>query len=244
MQTKIINKRVGGVEIFELFGNFVGDFALQSNKALEEIIQKNETKAVLFNVREVTQIDDVGGKSLLRTVDFYRKSAVIEGDLAIAPLLERGTAKHVPVLKNESQAAYFFAREFAESKERSPLIERRRFLRLQAVMPLHLSFETDDLQKMEPFAVITNLSEGGLFAEFIESNSERLVRGNIHPFDLSILNLKLEISEGEFLALQGKMIHDAPAGGGLGIEFYNPRENEVRVITDWLDRQHLRSVGR
>lgn len=238
MATRIINKRVGDVEIFEIFGKFVGDFALQSKKAIEQVVQHNEADALLINTRNVEKIDRFGSESLLTTANFFKKIGLIEGGLSMKELLQSENSKHLSVFKDEDSAVQYFARELVKLKSKATGPERRRFPRLNAALPLHFGFQNEEGKKIELFGVVTNLSEGGLYAEFIDSSSEGAIREYLHPFDFRLLHLTLLLSSSDGVRLQGKMIHDNPAGG-IGIEFYGGEEGSLEHMSEWLNRKKL-----
>jgi len=98
----------------------------------------------------------------------------------------------------------------------------------------------DNGHELSLFAIVTNLSEGGFFAKFIESISEKNLREHLHPYDLRLLSLDLHLTEKDFISLKGKMVHEDPQGMGIGVEFYEIEDRQHQHISDYLMRQRLR----
>ena len=240
MENKIKLKRVGDVNIFEIFGELMGAFALRGKEAMHQSMSVNKRKNVLYNVQELRQIDDTGVEALLENASEVQKSGILTGHCPIIPYIQsRDTMKKLQLLKDEMEAARFFGREFAApSLEEQIYPERRQFVRLKTVLPLHFWYQTKDDEKLEFFAVVTNLSEGGLFAQFIESVSEDTVKRTLNPYDLKFLNLKMGLIGQRPLTASGKVIHGNLAEGGIGIEFYEMADVDKFYLRDWI-AQHL-----
>jgi anti-anti-sigma regulatory factor len=240
MENKIKAKRVGDVNIFEIFGQLTGDFAVRGNDAIQQSLCASKKRNILFNIQELQQIDEVGIDAILRNSEMAVKSALLTGRCPIVGMIQnKDTMRRLFMLKNELEAAQFFSREFAApTLEEQIYPERRRFIRLKTVLPLHFWCDWDDDRKLEFFAVVTNLSEGGLFAQFIESVSENDAKKNLNPYDLRLLHLNVGLIGHEPLSLNGKIVHGNLLEGGIGIEFYDVDEDNRLRLRDWL-AQHL-----
>ncbi|MCM8775851.1 MAG: PilZ domain-containing protein [Candidatus Omnitrophica bacterium] len=141
---------------------------------------------------------------------------------------------------NISSAVRYFERELADHVSNlSPGVERRNFIRLKTVLPLHFSCLKGREQRIDFFAVVTNLSEGGLFAEFIESVSEDRMKRYLSPLDQQLLDLNIDMVDGqEPLTMRGRLIHGSISDGAIGVEFCNHTSNQTDRISDWVE-QHL-----
>ncbi len=246
MENKIKAKRVGDVNIFEICGELTGAFAVRGQEAIQKSIQTNKKKSLLFNVQDLIAIDDLGVNAILQNAGMVRKSALLAGHCPVVSAIQRkDTSKRLPVLKNEAEVTNFFRLELAApSLEEQFYPERRQFIRLTTVLPLHFWYQTEDnAQRMEFFAVVTNLSEGGLFAQFIESVSEEAAKKMLNPYDLKLLYFRIGLLGEEPLSLRGKIIHNNNSEGGIGVEFYDiDDENKIRM-RDWIARHLMEREG-
>ncbi len=242
MENKIKAKRVGDVNIFEIYGELTGAFALRGQDAMQKSIQTNKKKNLLFNIQDLIDIDDLGITAILKNTELVQKSALLAGHCPVVSSIQRkDTAKKLSLLKNEAEVANFFCHEFAApTLEEQVYPERRQFARLKTVLPLHFWYvKEDEAQKIEFFAVVTNLSEGGLFAQFIESVSEEGTKKMLNPYDLKLLHLRIGLMDEEPLSVRGKIIHNNYFEGGIGVEFYEMDEKTKFRMRDWIAR-HLR----
>ena len=240
---KIINKRVGDVEIFEFYGSLTDRQASVSRQAVLQKIEAAQSRFALFNLRGIRELDPVGTESLTASGQHLHKCALLSPCRLIRECNEKSTADSAfHLVEDETEAAHYLAREFASGKEEdnNPRpAERRRFERLAAVLPLHASLTLEKGKRTSFFAVVTNLSEGGLYAEFIDSESEIKGRAHLDPQDPCLLELHLCLPKQDPLFLKGKVIYKNPRSSAAGIEFLDMEDVERGQLVDWLFQLHL-----
>ena len=168
------------------------------------------------------------------------KSGMLTGSSPAAAEISRmDKERRLRIFQSEDEATLFFRKELAIPTLDDDLFpEKRQFIRLRTVLPLHISTHDEEGMPHEFFAVVTNLSEGGLFAEFIESLSEEGVKRTIDPYDLKLIDLKIGLGGQRPFQARGKLIHGDLVEGGMGIEFYDMQERERILLQDWIS-QHL-----
>lgn len=236
-------KKVGDVLIFEIFGSFTGSFARRGRTAMGQSIKTHGNHHVLVNVQDAVAIDPDGISTLMEISRDCQKKAVITSDSPVIGAIRQADTDHrLTILSDRHEAACFLSQELAQTHSGNPVtIDQRNFARLDTAIPLHFMpahNKNQDGPVPSFFAIATNMSEGGLFAEFIESKTETLTIQNIKDHDLSLLNMKLFLSQEDFIHLQGKFIHGEIEQGGIGIEFCGVEEKERARLQSWL-QSHL-----
>lgn len=241
MTNKIKAKKVGRVDIFEPEGLFTGRFASLTQYAFDQY----ERNFLMVNASKIQEIDRVGGGILAATLGSAKKGAVLRGSMAVEEMLRGVHAdSNVKFLKDEDEAAWFFTREFAIPPEQSAGIEEKReFIRLRTVLPMHFWLDRESTDGPRSFfGVVTNLSEGGLFTEFIESRSEEESKKYLNPYDLRLLRLKVYLPNRAPLEVAGKMIHGSYEGG-IGISFYGATDEQRDYVSQWIEEHLIQNEG-
>jgi len=236
VQSKIKAKKVGSVQICEVFGDFQGAFARRSAAALGQLAKSGATPArsLLMNISKIGNIDENALQSLVDLNKSFVKKAVISSDPAVKQAV---AAKQIDAFTNVEQAAAFFQRELAELADGGAEDERREFVRLDTILPAYFKAK-DDPAGAEYFAVVTNLSEGGFFAEFVQSTAEEEALKKFNPMELKLMSVRLKFQDGTEVAGDAKIIHARQGEGGVGMEFYGLDPQAREKLRDWL-AQHL-----
>jgi hypothetical protein len=236
-KNKIKCKSVGDVKIFEISGKFEGHFASTGQSAMQKNGRSVRRKNVFFNLGNLDEIDEKGVEGLVSSAQGYQKCALLTDDKGIMESVrQRDTNDCVSVLENEKDVTDYFAKEFARQIMEVGPHEKRRYIRLKAVMPVEFECELEDGNREKFFAVVTNLSEGGLFAEFIRSEEEEKASHILNPYDLKLLGLKLALKGEGIVQGRGKMIHGSIADGGIGIEFYELKDEGRSKVRNWVEK--------
>ncbi|MBN1688490.1 MAG: PilZ domain-containing protein [Candidatus Omnitrophica bacterium] len=244
MNIKVIKKNIGDVKILELISDTQGEKGSAVAGKIDHLCGEKGTKALLFHTQSVNDLSHRMAQSIIRSMEKVPKSAVIAKDPAVMAVLEDfSVRKRLSIFQDEDDATFFFAREMALDNKGKGFDEKRKADRLPLVLPLHFHCEMDDSKELFFFGVVTNLSETGLYARFIESGSERLLIENLNPYDLKLLHMNLFFSPMESIALKGKMIRYDGDLGGIGIEFYELGPNEMVCLNQWIYLLNLNETG-
>lgn len=240
MQSKLINKKVGSVEIFELIGDLSGNFAPCCGQAIRQVLEENKARHILFNTQELYQLDHHGVKVILDNAMHTEKCVILVRDPYIAESLRLEDKKGIPILENLEACAFHFSREFAKvtGSESNALNDRRRFRRLETALPLVIQYQTKEKRPHTFFTVVTNLSEGGLYGRLIDSHSENELK-ELRIKETPVVRLRLCLDFRQILDLEGMVIHDQGREEGIGLEFIE-LEDTLRIkIRNWLDEKAL-----
>ncbi len=242
----IKSKSVGAVRIFEICGKFSGEFADKGNVAMQRVMKTMTLKNVLFNLRELEQIDDRGIDFILDRGRQASKCGLLARDQVLSEnFRRRDKEQRISYLGTEEEAVRFFSKEFASgtTEDSNPVLERRHYIRLDTVLPVEFEYECGSGRKLFFSAVVTNLSENGLYAEFIQSRAEDQARVVMDPYDLRLIGLKLIIPPGEIVDMKGKLIHGSVRDGGVGLEFYDFVDGGREKIRSWVETHLNRKIG-
>jgi hypothetical protein len=242
VENKIKAKRVGDVSIFEICGELTGDFASRSEEAMHECLANMRHRNALFNVQELRQIDKKGVGAILENACYVTKSAVLCEPNPVRNYIQASDTTHrLSYFQNREDVAYYFSKEFAApSLGEQCTRERRRYIRLKTSLPTHFWFESEEGKLFQFFAVATNLSEGGLFAQFIESVSEDSVKQKLNPYDFQLLHIRVALLGENPVEGVGKLIHGNIREGGIGIELYEMDDENRDRLRHWI-ASHLKA---
>lgn len=236
MTPKLVSKKIGDVGIFELRGVFSNSWVPRITSEINHIMESNDCTGVLFNLRDMEKVDDFGAEAILRLARRHRKCGIWGHNLSAYFIAEHmNPHEPIPVFENGGEVIHFFAREFA-AKGASAAKERRRFPRLQTALPVNI--EVGDLGQIFLFElVVTNLSEGGFFGYYLDTDTEELAHRVLDPFDLKMMKLTLRLGKNTTLEAEGKLLRSESEFSrtpGLAVEFYNLRGSAKETI-----RRHL-----
>ncbi len=235
MEDRIKSKRVGKVNICEIFGNFRDAFARRGKVAITQLAQQ-QTADLLLNVTGLTDIDEFGTAILMETAPAFRRSALLAEPSRLSGKLDFiRLGRKFQVMTHPAEAATSFSNEFAELP--AGFVdgeERRGFVRLKTALPAQFKPHDKSVPGPAYFAVITNLSENGLYAEFIESEAETLAVKNLDPMELKLLDIKIVLPKLVAIDARAKVIHVKKGEGGIGMEFYHFAGGDRQKLAGWL----------
>lgn len=237
---KFLARRIGNVNIFELEGIFAEPWVTRTRQEMNKTLEMNPCHGLLLDLREVETLDHPGAEAILATARKPRRSGILGHNLSAYFVAEHMRPNEpIPIFESASEVVGFFRKEFAQGGK-SLLKERRRFPRIQTAVPAE--FELGGFGDSFRFeAVVTNLSQGGLYGQFLDSRTEALARRVLDPFDLKLLKIRFLLPEEKALEIEGKVLRpakDVKEVSGVAVEFYNARkEDELKI------QQFLKSAG-
>jgi len=245
MIPKVLFRKVGEVDVVELKGFVCQPWARRTGEQMTEILDRNPARGLLLNMREVAKVDDEGAGKILEAARKSKKSGILGRNLPVHYIAERMEAgDSVRILDRNADAVNYFSRELAWAGE-GIQEERRRYPRIQTALPVE--FELKDFEA--PFffeAVVTNLSEGGLYAHFLDSEMEELAGRTLNPFDLKLLEIRLSLPGGLVVTTEGKVLRETEEKTGVrgaALEFYQLKASDLGLIQNFLKQVGERETG-
>lgn len=232
---QITRRRIGSVIIIDVKGQLVGPWALRAKENISQLLSDN-SENVIINLKELQTVDSLGVKAISENLHLHSRSVLICARLSVMEMFKHLNAlSNTRVFEDENDVIAFFGKEFI-AQEMLPFNEKRVYERLKTAIPLEFSYSDKDGYKLLFKAIVTDLSEGGLFAEYLDLETIDSVNRRIDPYDFKMLDLKIKIPESDYILATGKVLRMIISGEqlGLGIEFYKISDESVRLIKDFL----------
>ena len=218
MIPQITRRQIGGVTIIDIKGPLTGVWALREKAVAMRKLVAEEEQAVILNLKGMTQLDTVGAKAIFETLAKGRQVGIFGGSPDVLDVLGRfSQLKRFRMFRDEAEVVSVFGADFVRSlKDR----EKRKHGRLRTALPLEFSCRSER-EKIYFHAIVTNLSETGLFAEYIDLEAAEQSLEQLSPYDLKVIELKLLLPKGKSVEAEGKVAHRKLDGDqvGIGIEF-------------------------
>ena len=238
MVPQVSERRIGNVMIVDIKGDLSGSWAVRGRDQIAQARARNSSCKLIFNLRETTSLDTLGVKSILENIPEGGELAVIPGSSGVLDLVKRCLKnKRFYIYQDERGIASAFGPDFVAAET---LAEQRESVRLETAFPLEFYFE-DEGERLEFRAIVTNLSESGLFAEYIDLNAAEESLKRLDPYDLKLLHLKLLLPMRKPVETDGNVMHRRLDGEqvGIGIKFTGIGEKEVAEIRNFLKSHNV-----
>ncbi len=177
-------RELGGVAVFDLKGEPTFESVQDVAWKIQKNIRRHRLQRIILNFQEAGQLDEVGLRRIL-AVCIRPKHSVIDGvshDMA-QYLGDNWFSGKVDICSDEKEVAESFGpflfdkdaekKIFAKgvkSHQDSPgyKLEQRRSHRMHVAIPLELKIQTAQGETIQTKAIATNISEGGIFAEYLD----------------------------------------------------------------------------
>ena len=174
-------RKIGRVQVFDLSGALVGEELDPLIGKIEQTIQRKKLRRVILNLQKTTSMDELAVRRLVACLLRPQKSLIFAPGESCR---ERFSSTYLPqsirLCRNEEEVAEAFGSFlFLKDKiyqvpvdETKPLpqshgLERRRSKRIRVAIPMMIQFQMKDGSMLEAKAIATNVSQGGVFAEFL-----------------------------------------------------------------------------
>ncbi|MBI4387951.1 MAG: PilZ domain-containing protein [Candidatus Omnitrophica bacterium] len=232
---QIQKRHIGRIRIIDVKGNLIGPWAMRVRSEIQSLVVNNTAAArvIVFNLALLQDIDSLGVKALFDDLPADSEAGLLNGRLSVMDMIQSvSVSAKVHLFKDEEELVEYFGKYLVSDDAVTD--EHRRFSRINTALPL--KFKCLEMQgKMAEFsAVITNLSEKGLFAEYIDLEDARESQSIVNPYDLKMLDLEIKLPNRHVVSAKGKVVRRKLDGEqvGIGIEFYELDEiNRERLKT-------------
>lgn len=243
-RNRIKSKSVGGVRIFEISGCLEGEFGRSGDAAIERTMKGHIRKNVLFNLRHLKKVDAEAVAGIIKNLRNTIKCALVTENPEVIECFKRlDESNRLAFLHDEKEAIHFFAQEFVSVNDGPSFThERRQFIRLQTALPVDFTIATEKGENVCLTAVVTNLSESGLYAEFIQAQAEQWAKDRFNPYDLNLIEVGLSLNVHVQIKGRGKLIHGSVQEGGLGLEFYEFPQGHRAMLREWVAEHCAKAI--
>lgn len=232
---QISRRRIGSVVILDIKGELVGPWALKARESISSLMS-DDIPNLIINLKELGTVDSLGVKAISENLSSDSRNALICGRLSVMEMFERLKALHdIEVFEDENAVIDFFGKEFVSPVDEL-FEEKREHDRLKTAIPLEFTYTDVTEHQMAFKAIVTDLSRGGLFAEYLDLETFDNASKKIDPYDFKILDLKIKLPGHDYIYAKGKVLRTVISGDqlGLGIEFYEIDPKEQDVIDSFL----------
>ena len=178
-------RKIGSVQVFDLGGVLIGEEMDPIIHKIDQTIQKKKLRRVILNLQKVQSMDEISFRKIIACLIRPQRSLIFAPDESCRGLFETSHLPHsVRVCKNEEEVADAFG-SFLFLKDKIfevPVdlnlpqgkgygLERRRNKRIRVAIPAKLEFQMKDGTKLLVNTIATNVSQGGVFCEFLDLNA-------------------------------------------------------------------------
>jgi len=233
---QVITRSIGDVSIIELKGELIGPWALRAKDEIARFIQHRACSNLLITLGGLETIDSLGVKAIIENLEPKMRVGVVVGNLGVMEMFARvKAAGDLKFFKTEEEVVHYFGRDLVNLDEAID-DDRRKHQRLRTAFPLEFSFDNDAGQKVFFHAVVTDLSEGGLLAEYLDLDQASFGSDLIEPNDDETVDLRLKVPGSKEIVTRGKVVRTLSKADqvGLGIEFCNLAEEDRGLILESL----------
>lgn len=186
MRLRVQTREIGAVNVFDLEG-------MPTDEALNEVVAKIQKKIrrhrmqrIILNLKNVEALEPIAMRKLLAACLRPKRSLIYGASPATLELIgqaylpsnvivaetEAAVAEDLgPFLLEKERDKQIARDEIDSGSERESIghqVERRRSKRMHVAMPASLKIQSKQGITIETRAIITNISEGGMFCEYLD----------------------------------------------------------------------------
>lgn len=234
---QITRRKIGSVVIIDLEGELIGPWALRARDSIETLIANSGTDNVLINLKDLSTIDSLGVRAVIDNFDVNKKGGVVSGKIAVMEMFSHLiNLDDIRVFKNEDEVIGFFAKDFVDENLFSPFMEQRRAPRLRTALPLLFWYQDQKGEKVSFSAIVTDLSETGLCAEYLDVDSLANFNRSFEAQELQHLHMDIKLPDTDHIHVDGDVMRTLIAGEqiGIGVKFVNLTANDAEKIITFL----------
>lgn len=179
---KVSTREIGNVSVFDLEGSPTQETLQEVAWKIQRNIRRHRMQRVILNLQRLTTLDPLGLRKLLAACIRPQCSLIFGASDTVVRNLENTYMPHnVRVCHNEQEVAEDFGPFLLERDKDKEFtcdtphansigkdVERRRSKRMHVAIPIELCFHLKSGEVIRTHAISTNISEGGLFAEYLD----------------------------------------------------------------------------
>ena len=178
-------RKIGSVQVFDLGGMLTGEEMDPIVHKIDQTIQKKKLRRVILNLQKVQSMDEIAFRKIIACLIRPQRSLIFAPDGSCRDFFETSHLPHsIRICKNEEEVAeafgsFLFLKDkiFEIPVDQTMLqskgygLERRRNKRIRVAISAKLEFHMKDGNSLIIKAIATNVSQGGVFCEFLDLNA-------------------------------------------------------------------------
>ena len=202
---KLSSREIGSVRVFDLEGDPTQEELQEVAWKIQKNIRRHRLQRIILNLQKMPNLDLLGVRKLLAACLRPQQSLIYGASSSIKLLFENSyMPRNVHLCDSEVQVAEDlgpFLLEKDKAKEFPVLaveggavplgtqLDRRRSKRMHVALPLHLKISLKNGEVIESRAISTNISEGGLFAKYLDLDASRLIESleDVHGLNAEVI---------------------------------------------------------
>lgn len=239
-------REIGSVSVFDLLGEPAQESLQEVAWRMQRSIRRHRLQRVILNVQKIKFLDELGVRKLVAAFLRPQKSAIYGASDTLTLQFE-GTylPENIRLCRTEKEIAEDFGPFLFHKDELGHILgnedhtaggdgigmkmEKRRSKRMHVAIPLDIMLKPDAKPVIHSKGISTNISEGGIFVEFLDLDTLKEVE-KFDPADGVGAEIQIHPSENfpQEYHLEGVVQRRElrKHGLGLAIRFVNPsREN-------------------
>jgi len=176
-KTEIHKRRIGSVVIFDLFGELNDNEIDAIRDFMEKNIQRGGFRNVILNAQHILHIDQLALRKILVPLERpHRKAVYCSSPELLNVFLNTYLPEKTAICKNEAEISDVFGLYLVEKDKFIFKGERRKSKRIEVAIPVTVKIDVSSSEVCPTIALITNLSDGGFYAEYLDLQSALTVR--------------------------------------------------------------------
>lgn len=237
---KVSTREIGSVRVFDLQGSPTQESLQEVAWKIQRNIRRYRVQRVILNLQMVPTLEALGIRKLLAACIRPQRSLIFGASSSVAQILENSylprnvkicdSEKEVAedlgpfLIENDTDKKFLLEGQDPDKTAIGTALERRRSKRMHVALPIELTIHLNGEKRLMTRAIATNISEGGLFAEYLDLGFAK----EIEPVDLKDQRVEIRIFPSdnfpEEYRVDGIVRRKAVCKKqlGLGLEFIDP----------------------
>jgi anti-anti-sigma regulatory factor len=179
-KTEIHKRKIGSVIIFDLYGDLTEGDIDSIKDFIERNIQRGGFRNVILNAQNVLHVDQLALRKILVPLERpHRKAIYCHSPEVLEAFLNTYLPEKMKICTNEEEVSNTFGLYLVERDKFIFKGERRKNKRIEVAVPVSLQIQ--NTENVSATALITNMSDGGFFAECLDLESATTLR-NLKEF--------------------------------------------------------------
>lgn len=178
---KVSTREIGSVCVFDLEGEATQETVQDVAWKIQRNIRRHRLQRVILNLQRLPSLDALGLRKILAACIRPQRSLIYgASNLLMSSLEETYVPRNIKICRDEKEVAEDFGPFLLEKEKEKEFIventdepgigvevERRRSKRMHVAIPVRLQI-TALGKTVNASAIATNISEGGMFAEYLD----------------------------------------------------------------------------
>ncbi len=181
---KVSTREIGSVRVFDLEGTPTQETLQEIAWKIQSSIRRHRLQRIILNLQQLPVLDDLGLRKLLAACIRPQRSLIFGASDEMGHFLEEAyIPRNVHICASEKEVAEQLGPFLLEKKNGKSIpfdserpvqesigyqMEKRRSRRMHVAIPLELNLLVNGSEAITTRAIATNISEGGLFAEYLD----------------------------------------------------------------------------